>query len=82
MFDEDGGGSIDVEEVHKLVLSLLQLTEAGDRSEESVGACVQVRSCAVGCEYVYCDLRRYSRLWTRMVTELYQKMNSSTMPSK
>ena len=42
MFDEDGGGSIDVEEVHKLVLSLLQLTEAGDMSEESVQACIQV----------------------------------------
>ena len=44
MFDEDGGGSIDVEEVHKLVLSLLQLTEAGDMGEESVQACIQVRN--------------------------------------
>ena len=43
MFDEDGGGSIDLEEVHKLVLSLLQLTEAGDKGEESVQACIQVR---------------------------------------
>ena len=42
VFDEDGGGSIDVEEVHKLVLSLLQLTEAGDMSEESIQACIQV----------------------------------------
>lgn len=42
VFDEDGGGSIDVEEVHKLVLSLLQLTEAGDMGEESVQACIQV----------------------------------------
>ena len=44
VFDEDGGGSIDVEEVHKLVLSLLQLTEAGDLGEESVQACIQVRN--------------------------------------
>ena len=43
VFDEDGGGSIDLEEVHKLVLSLLQLTEAGDTGEESVQACIQVR---------------------------------------
>ena len=47
MFDEDGGGSIDVEEVHKLVLSLLQLTEAGDMGEESVQACIQVRNIIV-----------------------------------
>ena len=47
VFDEDGGGSIDVEEVHKLVLSLLQLTEAGDMGEESVQACIQVRNIIV-----------------------------------
>ena len=43
VFDEDGGGSINLEEVHKLVLSLLQLTEAGDKGEENVQACIQVR---------------------------------------
>lgn len=41
VFDEDGGGTIDVEEVQKLVVSLLKLTE-NPLDEENISECVKV----------------------------------------
>ena len=41
MFDEDGGGTIDIDEVQKLVVSLLKLTE-NPLDEENIKDCVKV----------------------------------------
>jgi len=41
VFDEDGGGTIDIDEVQKLVVSLLKLTE-NPLDEENIKDCVKV----------------------------------------
>ena len=74
MFDEDAGGFIDSVEVEKLVVALLQLTEI-EVDKEKTEVCVEVRERIRNNYLNQCNVRHFSRLWTRTAMDRSQRRN-------